>query len=353
MSHVRGWRSRKVDARWPLLAVIGWAAVAGARAPRGDVRNGAAAHDPITTKITYAREIRAILLARCASCHAAGGPAPMPLSTYEDVRPWARAIRDQVLTRRMPKWQAVHGYGSFANDPSLTPTELAIVAAWVNGGMPPGPSRTTGSGSTTTADVAFRRGATAIAIPASASQTQVGSPSRWIAGWDFAPGDPLITAATFTSGDDAPIGTWVAGDAPVRLPADTGIRITSPIRVKIQRRAATDYEQPVAAKQSLLLLMPSGVVPQRRIWVERTACGVPRTGRTATLIAVRPLLEDGGAARLWLERPGAPRTILGWFRDYESRYPRTYWLARAAELSPESRVQGDGPCTIEVTLAAR
>lgn len=330
----------KRDARWPILAVLGCTL--------------AAAHDPITTKITYAREIRAILDARCASCHAVGGPAPMPLATYEDVRPWARAIRDQVLTRRMPKWHATHGYGAFANDPSLTPTELAVVAAWVNGGMPPGPSGAAGSSSTTTAEVvAFRRSAMALAIPASAPQAQVSSPAHWIAGWDFTPGDPLITAATFTSGDGAPIGTWVAGDTPVRLPSDAGIGITSPIHVQIQRRTATDYEKAAAGRNSVLHLMPIGRVPQRRVWVERTACGTPRTGKTASLIAVRPLLEENASARLWLERPGAQRTIVGWFRNYESHYPRTYWLARPAELSPESRLQADAPCTIEMTLAAR
>src|SRR5262249_44677619 len=89
---------------------------------------GTAAHDPITTKVTFDREIRAILQTRCASCHAPGAPAPMPLATYDEVRPWARAIKDQILTRRMPIWHAAHGYGAVANDPSLRPAELAVIA---------------------------------------------------------------------------------------------------------------------------------------------------------------------------------------------------------------------------------
>jgi hypothetical protein len=56
---------------------------------------------------------------------------------------------------------------------------------------------------------------------------------------------------------------------------------------------------------------------------------------------------------VWLERPGAPRTIVGWFREFETLYPRTYWLSRAADLLPESRVQADTACTIELTLASR
>ena len=60
----------------------------------------------------------------------------MSLSTYEAARPWARAIRHEVLTRRMPKWHAVRGFGEFANDPSLSPFEIQLIVAWVDGGAP-------------------------------------------------------------------------------------------------------------------------------------------------------------------------------------------------------------------------
>jgi hypothetical protein len=60
----------------------------------------------------------------------------MSLATYEDARPWARAIREEVLARRMPKWSAVRGYGDFSNDPSLSPFEIALVTAWADGGAP-------------------------------------------------------------------------------------------------------------------------------------------------------------------------------------------------------------------------
>ena len=65
-----------------------------------------------------------------------GGHKTMALTTYEEVRPWAAAIKEEVLTRRMPKWSAARGYGDFANDPSLSPFEIALVAAWVDGGAP-------------------------------------------------------------------------------------------------------------------------------------------------------------------------------------------------------------------------
>lgn len=94
------------------------------------------AHDPISTKVTWEREIGPLVQARCVSCHTPGGRAPMSLTTYEEARPWARAIREEVLTRRMPKWHVVRGYGDFRNDPSLSPFEVALFAAWADGGAP-------------------------------------------------------------------------------------------------------------------------------------------------------------------------------------------------------------------------
>ena len=94
------------------------------------------AHDPITTKVTWEREIAPLFEARCISCHAPGGRAPMSLRTYEEARPWARAIREEVLARRMPRWRVARGYGDFKNDPSLSAFEIALITAWVDGGAP-------------------------------------------------------------------------------------------------------------------------------------------------------------------------------------------------------------------------
>ena len=62
----------------------------------------------------------------------------MSLAAYEEARPWAEAIKEEVLTRRMPKWHAARGYGDFSNDPSLSPFEIALIAAWADGGAPRG-----------------------------------------------------------------------------------------------------------------------------------------------------------------------------------------------------------------------
>ena len=62
----------------------------------------------------------------------------MSLVTYDEARPWAKAIRDQVLERQMPLWGAVHGIAEYQNDPSLSQAEIEMIVNWVEGGAPKG-----------------------------------------------------------------------------------------------------------------------------------------------------------------------------------------------------------------------
>ena len=97
----------------------------------------ARAHEPITTKLTWTQEISRIVYKRCASCHRERGAA-FSLLTYDDARPWAKAMREEVLERRMPPWGAVEGVGSFRGNPSLTALEIEYIVGWVEGGAPEG-----------------------------------------------------------------------------------------------------------------------------------------------------------------------------------------------------------------------
>jgi hypothetical protein len=95
------------------------------------------AHDVITTPITFSREISRLVYSRCAVCHRPGGGA-FSLLTYAEARPWAKAIKDEVLERRMPPWGAVKGFGEFQDDQGLTEEQLELIADWVEGGAPEG-----------------------------------------------------------------------------------------------------------------------------------------------------------------------------------------------------------------------
>jgi mono/diheme cytochrome c family protein len=65
--------------------------------------------------ITWNREISRLFFDRCATCHREGGSS-FPLLTYQDVQPRVVAIKNAVLSRRMPPWGAVKGFGEFRND---------------------------------------------------------------------------------------------------------------------------------------------------------------------------------------------------------------------------------------------
>ncbi len=86
---------------------------------------------------TWNREISRLVYDRCASCHREEGAA-FSLMTYRDAQPHAAAIKDAVLSRRMPPWGAVKGFGDFQNDRALAQHQIELVSEWVEGGAPRG-----------------------------------------------------------------------------------------------------------------------------------------------------------------------------------------------------------------------
>lgn len=105
-----------------------------------DVGPPVQSHDAITTTITWNREVSRIFAERCVTCHREGGKA-FSLTTYADARPWAVAIKEETLSRRMPPWGAVRGFQEFRNDQSLTPEQLELISSWVEGGVPEGDAK--------------------------------------------------------------------------------------------------------------------------------------------------------------------------------------------------------------------
>lgn len=202
------------------------------------------AHDVITTKLTYSRDISRILLERCAACHAAS--ASIPLTSYQQVRPWAVDIKEQVLSRQMPPWGAVKGFGNLSPDRGLSQEEIMIVAAWVVGGAPEGDPKLLPKGS-------------ALPLPSEAPGVQDGpivqnqlrlSKSLSIVGIRPLSGTPVETArltAQFPSGEIVPLVWLYRFDsksphvftfrAPVVAPAGTVIVSSAPLRFALLKRA--------------------------------------------------------------------------------------------------------------------
>jgi hypothetical protein len=88
--------------------------------------------------ITFHKDVEPILQARCQGCHRPGEAAPMPLLTYKDARPWAKAMKEAVLTRKMPPWSADSSVGHFKNDRHLRDAEIDTLAKWADAGAPEG-----------------------------------------------------------------------------------------------------------------------------------------------------------------------------------------------------------------------
>jgi hypothetical protein len=106
------------------------AATAGAQTPAKSATGG----------VTFTKDVAPILQKSCQGCHRPGQMAPMSLLTYQDVRPWARSIKQRVTERQMPPWgiDPHVGLQSFKNDPSLREDEIETIAKWVDAGAPMG-----------------------------------------------------------------------------------------------------------------------------------------------------------------------------------------------------------------------
>jgi hypothetical protein len=162
-------------------------------------------HETLTTTVLFDREIVQILNRRCVMCHFEKGPS-FPLETYEQTWLRGRQIRASVIARHMPPWNAVSGYGQFANDNSLTLRETQFIVSWVEGLGP----RNSGSIFTNIADDGVPR-RKAIRAETNFEQAQLGKPGRTVAL------SPNIVEAK-------------SSDTVVRTPVDLGL--TSEMRVR-------------------------------------------------------------------------------------------------------------------------
>jgi mono/diheme cytochrome c family protein len=87
---------------------------------------------------TFTKDVAPIFQISCQGCHRPGEAGPFALLTYEQARPWAKAIKAAVLTRKMPPWFADPHYGKFSNDRSLSKVEIDTIVHWVDAGAPQG-----------------------------------------------------------------------------------------------------------------------------------------------------------------------------------------------------------------------
>ena len=103
----------------------------------------AMAADSSTAPVTFSKDVARIFQEKCNECHRPGTAAPMPLETYDQVRPWARSIKQRVLMHQMPPWSIdkTVGIQQFSNDRSLSDQQIATIVRWVDTGAPMGDAK--------------------------------------------------------------------------------------------------------------------------------------------------------------------------------------------------------------------
>src|SRR5260370_35066654 len=88
--------------------------------------------------VTFTKDVTPVLQANCQGCHRPGEAAPFSLLTYQQARPWAKAMKEAVLLKKMPPWFADSSGGHFKNDRALAQKSIATLSKWVQADAPAG-----------------------------------------------------------------------------------------------------------------------------------------------------------------------------------------------------------------------
>jgi len=339
------------------LAVAGFSlALAWALLPRP-----AYSHNPTTTTVLFNREIATLLQRKCVQCHADGKMA-MPLTTYAQARPWAEAIKEEALARRMPPWPAERGFGAFSNDIGLTPREFEFLISWIDGGVPEGTdpapafvdhgdhwtlgmpdllmSPQTPSLVDARSASAFRR----VTIDTDLAR------DAWIRAIDFKT-DARVTRAAFFSvaGTGQYLGGWTPWQSSTELPAGAAFKLPAHARIDVEVMYSGASE-PVTDKPQLALYFASAPPPAPVMTTTVRAVSDAKTPErfvaefkatdARALISMRPEVAAGARSfEIKLIRPDGSRDVLLWVKDAHQLWPTPYVFKKPVSLPPGSVLQ--------------
>jgi hypothetical protein len=320
-------------------------------------------HKPITTNVLFKNEIAQIFQRKCFQCHTPNNLS-FSFATYTDARPWARAIREEILERRMPPWTAVRGYGHFANDISLTARETEIILSWADGGAPSGVLRVEESIPPvyTPPAPAWDHGTPDLVLPVGDGHTvDAGAPFRLarfvvpialdgatrIRSIALKQGDRRVVryAAFYEEPSGRWLGAWTPWQTAVTLPSGLAHRLAPGARIAVEI-GYSGTDEPVTDRSEIGLYVDTGsgpVVEPMKIVAPATpvAAGVAaHRVRTETTIAA-PL----SAVALWPSPSDTARSIevtattadgvstpLLWIKDYRPEWRSAYFLASPMTL---------------------
>jgi hypothetical protein len=319
-------------------------------------------HNPTTTTVLFNREIATLLQRKCVQCHADGAMA-MPLVTFAQTRPWAEAIKEEALARRMPPWPAERGYGTFSNDIGLTPREFEFLISWIDGGVPEGtvaPPALVDHGAhwmlgTPDVVVSPRAAAAIDARSAPAFKRMIVDTGlardTMIRGFDFKP-DPRVARAAFLSiaGTDRYLGGWTPWQSSTELPAGVAFSIPAHAQIAVDVLYA-GAEQPASDTPRLGLYLappPPGSIVSTSLLRPATS-GKPASGRVVaelkladarSLVSIRPEMRPGARSlEIKLFRPDGSSDVLLWIKQVRQDWQTPFVFKKPLTLPAGSRLQ--------------
>jgi hypothetical protein len=349
---------------FPTLGLAGVVAIA------ATLQWPAYSHTRITTNIIYKKEIAQIFQRKCFQCHSENNLS-MSLTTYEVARPWARAIREEVVARTMPPWGAVTGFGHFANDVSLTQREIDIILSWADGGAPSGvlkveesippvyvpsqplweigePNETVSIGKPFTVEAGSGNQVRRFDVRA-----QFASP-RAVKAVAFKPGDRRVVryAAIYEGGSGRWLWTWTPWDTSFSLPAGVVYRLPAraALTVEIGYQAAEETVSdasevglyfsdetsavepaPVRLAGNVTTIAPGTSAARVRV---ETVVPAARRG-----IAIWPELGEGlTSLEIAAIDPDGVNEPLLWVKDVRREWPTSYLLDEARLIARGTRL---------------
>jgi hypothetical protein len=350
----------------------------------------ASAHEPITTKVRFNKEVVRVLQRSCLGCHRPGGIA-MSLATYEEARPWAKAIKEELLEKRMPPWHAVKGYGEFRNAPSLTQRDVDLIVNWVEGGAPKGDEKDLPAAPLFSND--WQLGKPDLILKPESERRIAGDADefrtfvlatklkedRWLTAIDLQPGngtvvhcakfyllkslaDPLPDPVTPVKSEDsatsvdlhtaAVLATWMPGQKQIAL--DDGLAQLLPagsrIAVRIHYRGSGEAGNDVSTAglyfaktplrkqlQEIAITNADAIIP---VAAEPYPLKVSFTTQSDTeAIAIRPRVHALVVSlQATAYRPDGSEEVLIWTRRYQFDWEPTYYFKQPVALPKGTRV---------------
>jgi hypothetical protein len=339
-------------------------------------------HEVVSTTVTFDREIVRILAKKCIACHSERNLG-MPLTSYEQTRPWARSIEEEVLRRHMPPWRAVAGYGQFANDIGMSNREIQFIVAWVEGNGP----RTKGEqvianfGEAGKADDRlvpdfgrWQLGKPDLQMPLAAhsvDSSRVASggdevrreiiklgltSDAWVRALEFHPGDRRVVRAAYFSLQETGqwLGSWTPWYGVTTLPSNTAYRVPAGSHVIAELHYRSTDE--VVEDRSTLGLYLTAKAANRPVDVvvetkaegaldgrTQKVSGSVRLAADAHLLAFKPEVPPGiESMDVTARKPDGTVQVLLVVRHVLAEWPTPYILAQPVPLPKNTELAVNG-----------